>query len=81
MHYSVCRHGAGGPATGEDIWRSAIRAEIAEAEHAFCQIDVIVHNAGEGNLAAVEERQEAAIPAVFETSFFGSAAVIVAILL
>jgi NAD(P)-dependent dehydrogenase (short-subunit alcohol dehydrogenase family) len=57
-----------------------IQDVLAEAEHEFDHIDVLVNNAGYGYLAAVEEGEETAIRAVFETNFFGLAAMIRAIL-
>lgn len=57
-----------------------IRDVIAEAEHAFGHIDVLVNNAGYGYLAAVEEGEETAIRALFDTNFFGLAAIIRAVL-
>ena len=57
-----------------------IKRAVSEAERAFGRIDVLVNNAGYGYLAAVEEGEEKDIHAIFETNFFGLAAVIRAVL-
>jgi NAD(P)-dependent dehydrogenase (short-subunit alcohol dehydrogenase family) len=53
-----------------------IEEAVAAAEKKFGRIDVLVNNAGYGYLAAVEEGEEAEIRAMFETNFFGLAALI-----
>jgi NAD(P)-dependent dehydrogenase (short-subunit alcohol dehydrogenase family) len=58
----------------------AIAAAVKEAERAFGRIDVLINNAGYGYMAAVEEGEDAAIRAQFETNFFGLAALIRAVL-
>jgi NAD(P)-dependent dehydrogenase (short-subunit alcohol dehydrogenase family) len=57
-----------------------IKRAVTEAERAFGRIDVLVNNAGYGYLAAVEEGQDKDIRALFETNFFGLAAVTRAVL-
>lgn len=57
-----------------------IRRAVSDAEQVFGRIDVLVNNAGYGYLAAVEEGEENDIRAIFETNFFGLAAMIRAVL-
>ncbi|QAY95273.1 short-chain dehydrogenase/reductase [Methylovirgula ligni] len=59
---------------------SQIQAAVEEARRRFGHIDVLVNNAGYGYLAAVEEGDDADIRALFETNFFGLAAVTRAVL-
>src|SRR5690242_1710235 len=53
----------------------SIQAAVDAAVERFGRIDVLVNNAGTGLLAAVEESDEAAVRAVFETNVFGPLAV------
>jgi NADP-dependent 3-hydroxy acid dehydrogenase YdfG len=64
-----------------DVTNAAqIKQAVGEAERTFGRIDVLVNNAGYGYLAAVEEGEEKDIHALFETNFFGMAAMIRAVL-
>ncbi len=57
-----------------------IDAAVKAAEGRFGRIDVLVNNAGYGYLAAVEEGDDADVRAMFETNFFGLAAMTRAVL-
>jgi NAD(P)-dependent dehydrogenase (short-subunit alcohol dehydrogenase family) len=57
-----------------------IRSVAAAAEQKFGGVDVLVNNAGYGYRAAVEEGDEADVRTLFETHFFGSVAMIKAVL-
>ncbi|HTZ66081.1 MAG TPA: oxidoreductase [Roseiarcus sp.] len=57
-----------------------IDAAVKAAEARFGRIDVLVNNAGYGYLAAVEEGDDADVRAMFDTNFFGLAAMTRAVL-
>ncbi|WP_374545129.1 oxidoreductase [Rhodoblastus sp.] len=57
-----------------------IAAAVKATAEKFGRIDVLVNNAGYGYLAAVEEGEDAAIRALFETNVFGLAAMCRAVL-
>ena len=54
---------------------SQIDAAVDAAQAAFGGIDVLVNNAGYGYSAAIEEGEDVAVRAMFETNFFGLIAV------
>jgi NAD(P)-dependent dehydrogenase (short-subunit alcohol dehydrogenase family) len=51
--------------------RRQIDAAVAATLQRFGRIDVLVNNAGYGYLAAIEEGEDAAVRALFETNVFG----------
>jgi len=51
--------------------RDQIAHVVAEAKRKFGRIDALVNNAGYGYLAAIEEGEDAAVRAMFETNVFG----------
>ena len=55
--------------------RAQIDHAVTQAESVFGGIDALVNNAGFGYNAAVEEADEAQVRAMFDTNFFGLAAV------
>ena len=57
-----------------------IEAAVGATRERFHRIDVLVNNAGYGYLAAIEEGDDADVRAMFETNFFGLAALIRAVL-
>jgi NAD(P)-dependent dehydrogenase (short-subunit alcohol dehydrogenase family) len=52
---------------------SQVDAAVKEALRAFGRIDVLVNNAGYGYLAAIEEGDDDAVRAMFDTNFFALA--------
>ena len=57
-----------------------ISAAVEATKHKFGRIDVLVNNAGYGYLSAGEEGEDDEIRAMFDTNFFGLAAMIRAVL-
>ena len=51
--------------------RAQIDHAVAQAKEQFGRIDVLVNNAGYGYLAAIEEGEDEAVRAMFETNVFG----------
>ena len=51
--------------------RAQIDAVVTAAQQRFGRIDVLVNNAGYGYLAAIEEGEDDAVRAMFETNVFG----------
>ena len=77
----IAGHEGRAKALALDVTNAAqIKQAVSEAERAFGRIDVLVNNAGYGYMAAVEEGEEKDIRAIFETNFFGLAAMIRAVL-
>ena len=74
-------HGTRGLVLPLDVTdRAQIAAAVGAAEARFGAIDVLVNNAGYGYQTSVEEGDEAAIRALFETNLFALAALIRAVL-
>jgi len=64
-----------------DITDAAQRdAAVSDCLTAFGQIDVLVNNAGYGYVAAVEEGEDSAVREMFETNFFGTLQMTLAVL-
>jgi NAD(P)-dependent dehydrogenase (short-subunit alcohol dehydrogenase family) len=57
-----------------------VAAAVQQADERFGVIDVLVNNAGYGYRAAIEEGDDAEIRTLFDTHFFGTVAVIKAVL-
>jgi NAD(P)-dependent dehydrogenase (short-subunit alcohol dehydrogenase family) len=77
----VAGHDKNGLALKLDVDKQdQIAAAIKAAEAKFGRIDVLVNNAGYGYLAAVEEGDDSDIRAMFDTNFFGLAAMTRAVL-
>ncbi|MCZ6830706.1 MAG: oxidoreductase [Gammaproteobacteria bacterium] len=57
-----------------------IESVVAEALATFGCIDVLVNNAGYGYVGAIEEGEDAAVRALFDTNFFGALALTKAVL-
>ncbi|OMC09566.1 oxidoreductase [Mycobacterium sp. SP-6446] len=57
-----------------------VTSAVAQADERFGAVDVLVNNAGYGYRAAVEEGDDAEVRALFETHFFGTVAMIKAVL-
>jgi NAD(P)-dependent dehydrogenase (short-subunit alcohol dehydrogenase family) len=64
-----------------DVTKPAqVASAVLQARERFAHIDVLVNNAGYGYRAAVEEGGDADVRALFETHFFGTVAMIKAVL-
>ena len=64
-----------------DVTKPAqVTSAVRQAEERFGGVDVLVNNAGYGYRAAIEEGDDADVLALFETHFFGTVAMIKAVL-
>ncbi|MGH3958945.1 oxidoreductase [Mycobacterium sp.] len=64
-----------------DVTRpTQVTSAVQQGQERFGSIDVLVNNAGYGYRAAVEEGDDADVRALFETHFFGTVAMIKAVL-
>jgi NAD(P)-dependent dehydrogenase (short-subunit alcohol dehydrogenase family) len=57
-----------------------VESAVRQAQERFGDVDVLVNNAGYGYRAAVEEGDDAEVRTLFDTHFFGSVAMIKAVL-
>jgi NAD(P)-dependent dehydrogenase (short-subunit alcohol dehydrogenase family) len=77
----VASHDKNGLALALDVDKQdEIDAAVKAAEARFGRIDVLVNNAGYGYLAAIEEGDDSDVRAMFDTNFFGLAAMTRAVL-
>ena len=77
----VAGHDKNGLALALDVDKQdQIDAAVKATEARFGRIDVLVNNAGYGYLAAIEEGDDADVRAMFDTNFFGLAAMTRAVL-
>ena len=77
----VVSHDKTGLALALDVDKQdEIDAAVKAAEARFGRIDVLVNNAGYGYLAAIEEGDDDDVRAMFDTNFFGLAAMTRAVL-
>ena len=77
----VAGHDKTGLALALDVDKQdQIDASVKAAEAKFGRIDVLVNNAGYGYLAAIEEGDDLDVRAMFDTNFFGLAAMTRAVL-
>jgi NAD(P)-dependent dehydrogenase (short-subunit alcohol dehydrogenase family) len=77
----VAGHDGSALALKLDVDKAAdVQAVVEATKQKFGRIDVLVNNAGYGYLAAIEEGDDADIRAMFETNFFGLAAMTRAVL-
>ena len=60
--------------------KNQIAAAVQAADDAFGGIDVLVNNAGNGYLSAIEEGEDAKVRKLFDTNYFGVVDTIKAVL-
>src|ERR1700722_14392374 len=81
VRHIVDGHDKNGLALPADVDKQKqIDATVKAAEARFGRIDVLVNNAGYGYLGAVEEGDDSDVRAMFDTNFFGLAAMTRAVL-